>query len=67
MLCLALRGVLGLDIATYECSNLASYNENESKQSLVEMREKGQLVAFPISAIYSKAVYDKLQDFSVFS
>ena len=28
------------------------------------MSEKRRLVAFPTSAIYSKAVYDKLEDFS---
>ena len=45
-------------------SNLIGYIENESKQSLVDMSQKEQSVAFPTSGIYSKAVYDKLQDFS---
>ena len=45
-------------------SNLIGYIKNENKQSLVDMSEKGQLVVFPTSAIKSKAVYDKLQDFS---
>ena len=36
--------------------------ENDSKQSFVDMTEKGQLGSFPTSRIYSKGLYDKLQD-----
>ena len=43
---------------------MIGYIENESKQSLVDMLQKDQSVAFPTSVIYSKAVYDRLQDFS---
>ena len=45
-------------------SNLMGYIENESIQSLEDMLQKNQSVAFPTSAIYIKAVYDRLQEFS---
>ena len=47
-------------------SNLTLFIENDSKQSLVDMVEKGQVVSlsFPTSGIYSKGIYDKLQEFS---
>ena len=45
-------------------SNLTSYIENESKQSLVGMVEKEQLAVFPTAGVCSKAVFDRLQGFS---
>ena len=45
-------------------SNLTLFVENDSKQSLVGMAEKGQLVSFPTSRTYCKGIYDKLQDFT---
>ena len=44
---------------------VAGYIENESIQSLEDMLKKNQSVVFPTSAIYSKAVYDTLQEFPV--
>ena len=46
-------------------SNLIGYIENESIQTLENMLQKNQSVVFPSSAIYSKGVYDRLQEFSV--
>ena len=43
-------------------SNLKGFIEDESRKSIVEMAEKGQLVCFPTEGVYSKAMYDKLQD-----
>ena len=45
-------------------SNLTGFIEDESKKSIVEMAGKGQLVCFPTEGVYSKAVYDKLQELS---
>ena len=45
-------------------SNLIGYIENESIQTLEDMMQKRQTVAFPSSAKYSKGVYDRLQEFS---
>ena len=42
-------------------SNFTGFIEDESKKSIEEMAEKGQLVCFPTEGVYSKAVYDKLQ------
>ena len=44
-------------------SNLIGYIENESIQTLKDMMQKKQTVAFPSSAKYSKGVYDRLQEF----
>ena len=41
----------------------AEYIENESIQTLEDMMEKKQTVAFPSSAKYSKGVHDRLQEF----
>ena len=43
-------------------SNLTRFIEDESKESVAEMAEKGQLVCFPTVGVYSKAVFDKLQE-----
>ena len=43
-------------------SNLTGFIEDESRKSIAEMAEKGQLVCFPTEGVYSKAVYDKLQE-----
>ena len=45
-------------------SNLTGFIEDESRKSIAEMAEKGQLVCFPTEGVYSKPVYDKLQDLS---
>ena len=45
-------------------SNLVGYIENESIQTLEGMLQKNQSVVFPNLGIYSKGVYDKLQEFS---
>ena len=44
-------------------SNLIGYIENESIQTLEDMMQKRQTVAFSSSAKYSKVVYDRLQEF----
>ena len=43
-------------------SNLTGFIEDESKKSMAEMAEKGQLVSFLTQGVYSKAVFDKLQE-----
>ena len=43
-------------------SNLTGFIEDESKKSIPEMAKKGQLVSFPTEGVYSKAVFDKLQE-----
>ena len=44
-------------------NNLTTFIQNDSRASFKAMAEKGQLVSFPTSATYNKAVYDKLQEF----
>ena len=44
-------------------SNLTTFIQNDIKASAKTMEEKGQLVSFPISGTFNKAVYDKLQEF----
>ena len=43
-------------------SNLTGFIKDESRKSLVEMAEKGQLVCFLTEGVYSKAVYDRFQE-----
>ena len=43
-------------------SNLTGFIEDESKKSMTEMADKGQLVSVPTDGVYSKAVFDKLQE-----
>ena len=43
-------------------SNLTGFIEDESRKSITEMALKGQLVCFPTEGVYTKAMYDKLQD-----
>ena len=42
-------------------SNLTGFIEDESKKSIAEMAEKGQLVSFPTGGVYSKAVFESVR------
>ena len=45
-------------------SNSTSFVQDDSKASAKKMEDKGQLVVFPRCGTYSKAVYNKLQEFN---